>query len=153
MGAPQCYLFPCSHGNISFLQNRKEAEKMKVVYIMGGSHTCAFSWGLGTPTDAPPTRECTRMGISPTTLSLSLSLSLFKRNFIFEQNEFPVFVCFGFKIYKWVDILFSLRNSRNFGKSFSLRGIFHNLEHKKNGSLIWITKVQLETNPRLYIDD
>jgi hypothetical protein len=62
-------------------------------------------------------------------------------------------VCFGFKIYKWVDILFSLRNSRNFGNSFSLRGIFHNLEHKKNGSLIWITKVHLKTHPKLYIDD
>jgi hypothetical protein len=28
-GAPQFYMFPCSHGNISFLQIGKEARKSK----------------------------------------------------------------------------------------------------------------------------
>jgi len=26
---PQFYMFPCSHGNISFLRNQKEARKLK----------------------------------------------------------------------------------------------------------------------------
>jgi hypothetical protein len=28
-GAPQFYMFPCSHENISFLGNKKEARKLK----------------------------------------------------------------------------------------------------------------------------
>jgi hypothetical protein len=42
---PQFYIFPHSHGNITFLQKWKKMRenKKRVVYIRGSSHTCAFS--------------------------------------------------------------------------------------------------------------
>jgi hypothetical protein len=43
-------------------------------------------------------------------------------------------VCFGFKIYKWVDILFSLRNSRIFlARVFHWEGFFAIWNTKKMG--------------------
>jgi len=45
--SPQFYMFPCSHGNISFLQNGKEVRnvisKKRVVFVRGGSRTHVFS--------------------------------------------------------------------------------------------------------------
>jgi hypothetical protein len=43
---PQFYMFPCSHGNNFFSMKWERSEEIKrelVVYIRGGSHTCAFS--------------------------------------------------------------------------------------------------------------
>jgi hypothetical protein len=60
-------MFPCSHGNISFLWNGKEARKSKV---SGGSRTHVFSWGSRTPSGAPPSGEHTHMRTSPRTLTL-----------------------------------------------------------------------------------
>jgi hypothetical protein len=38
-----------------FYEPRKKwGNKKRVVYVRGGSSTCAFSWGLGTPSDSHP---------------------------------------------------------------------------------------------------
>ncbi len=34
-GAPQFYMFPCSHGNMSFVLNQKEARKSKELFMKG----------------------------------------------------------------------------------------------------------------------
>jgi len=57
--SPQFYMFPCSHGNISFLQNGKEVRnvisKKRVVFVRGGSRTHVFSsWGSRTPLCSHP---------------------------------------------------------------------------------------------------
>jgi hypothetical protein len=54
--------FPRKYFCFTKLENKK-----RVVYIRGGSRTCAFSWGLGTALDAPTSGEHTCIRTSPTT--------------------------------------------------------------------------------------
>jgi hypothetical protein len=70
---PQFYMFPCSHGNISFLGNEKEAGKSKQSCLHKGRflYLCVpLSFPNSPrlpPLSAPPSGERTHMGTSPTT--------------------------------------------------------------------------------------
>jgi hypothetical protein len=75
-------MFPCSHGNISFLQNEKELRKSKDSYLHKGRFLYSYillrfrnTLPL-TPLGATPSGECTHTGASPTTKSRSLSQNL-----------------------------------------------------------------------------
>ncbi len=50
--------FICSHVPMEIFLSYKTGKKLgnwkRVVYIQGGSHTCAFSWGSGTPSGSHP---------------------------------------------------------------------------------------------------
>jgi hypothetical protein len=68
--------FMCSHVPMEIFlfyeTGKKPGNKKRVVYVRRDSRTHVFSWGSGTPLDsrpqfAPPSREHTRMGTSPTT--------------------------------------------------------------------------------------
>jgi len=66
-------MFPCSHGNISFLRNEKEGRKSKESCLHKGrflyvSVPLRFPNSLKlTASSAPPSEESTHMGTSPTT--------------------------------------------------------------------------------------
>ncbi len=70
---PQSYMFPHSHGNISFLRNGKEARKSKESPLCKGmfSNSCVllrFGNTLGLMlSSASPSGEHARMGTSPST--------------------------------------------------------------------------------------
>ncbi len=55
---------PCSQ--FLFYQTRKGGNKKRVDSVRGGSRTRAFSWGLGTASGAPPSRERTLTGTALT---------------------------------------------------------------------------------------
>jgi len=55
LGSSPIFMFPRSHGNISFPQHGKDLRKSKESCLLkAGSCTCAFSWGLGTPLGSQP---------------------------------------------------------------------------------------------------
>jgi len=69
-------MFPCSHGNISFLQNEKEARKLKESCFCKGrfQYLCIllrFGNTLGLRAlSAAPLGDHTHIGTSPTTSSI-----------------------------------------------------------------------------------
>ncbi len=81
-GALQLYMFPCSHGNISFLWNEKEARKLKksclwkqVLVLMRSPR---FENTLERiPSSAPPLREHTHMRTSLTIWKQTCKLAFF----------------------------------------------------------------------------
>jgi hypothetical protein len=60
---PQFYMFPHSHGNISFLPNEKKVRKYKESYLSKGRFRNTLRL---TPLSAPPLGEHTHTRTSPT---------------------------------------------------------------------------------------